>query len=668
MSPLGPIDRAHADVQRRVRAFAQDADPAFVLSTEASRDLDVLYQTLRTQSPEASEIPNAIEIISTLAWLHWYRALASPPGTDEGDLDMAIDVFRRLPEMEGISTPTPLRPLLKSGLDLKGGSVRLAQRAVKMLRDIEAGEVPATALDPVVDLFALVVAVIRDDDPNRWITLNNLAAARDALYKREGTIASLDTAIEAMKLAAASASGPEQVHLLSLIGERLYARFQHSGAVEDLDNCIETYQDVRALTSQDNPDSSDLLSHLSAALGSRFDRTGSEADLAAAVEMSRAAVEAPSSVQSKYALHLSNYAVVLMSRYEHAGARGDLDTAITALRNAVNTADPDDSNRGGYLTNLGMALHVRFGLSKDSADLDSAIEACRAAVLTTPDDKYYQCGRLSNLGMVLADRWRRSKSDQDLQAAVEALENALRLTPSDHPKRGAYLSNFASVLLDQSEVSKTEDDLEIAIRVSNAALDETSTEYPGRAKIAMQLANALIGRALSSGMVSDLYHVMVALRVAAHCSSAAVPDRILASKLWAESAVVLDRESVTAQEEKSSGLAGYEMAISLLPLLAWPGTDRASRERRLMMQVGVATDAASAALAAKQPDRAIMWLEQGRAVLWSRTLEVNADIEAVRSVDPDLAEHIDRIRSELAGLSEPILPADSKINHSPVAL
>jgi len=87
-----------------------------------------------------------------------------------------------------------------------------------------------------------------------------------------------------------------------------------------------------------------------------------------------------------------------------------------------------------------------------------------------------------------------------------------------------------------------------------------------------------------------------------------------------------------------------------------------------MTQVGVATDAASAAVAAEQPDRAVMWLEQGRAVLWSRTLEVNADLEAVRSVDPGLMEHIDRIRSELAHLSEPMLSADSNIDLNSLAL
>ena len=656
------IDRARTDVQRRVKAFAQDADPAIVLSPDATRDLEVLYQAILMQPPDA------IDMISTLAWLHWYRALASPPGTDQGDLDTAIDVFRLLSEKEGIKIPAPLGPLLNSGIDLKGGSVRLAQRAVKMMRGIEAGENPATALDRVVDLFELVVAVIRDDDPNRSIALNNLAAARDGLYKRDGTMTYLDAAIQAMKLAAASSSGPGRIHLYSLIGERFYARFQRSGAVEDLDKCIEVYENARALTSQDDPASSDLLSHLSAALGSRFAAIGSEADLAAAVEMSRAAVEAPSSGQSNHALHLSNYATVLMERYQYTGALGDLDVAIAMLRDAVDTAGPDDSNRGGYLTNLGMALHARFRLSKDSADLDSSIEACQAAVLATPDEKFYKPGRLSNLGLALADRWHRSKSDDDLRAAVEALQNALRLTPGNHPKRGAYISNFASILLNQWEVNKTEEDLEVAIRVSYAALDETYGEFPQRAKVAMQLAVALISRTLSSRMPSDLYDAMAACRVAAHCFSAAVPDRILASKSWADMAMLLDRESALPQEEQRSSLAGYEMAVSLLPLLAWPGTDRTSRERRLMTQVGVATDAASAAVAAEQPDRAVMWLEQGRAVLWSRTLEVNADLEAVRSVDPGLMEHIDRIRSELAHLSEPMLSADSNIDLNSLAL
>ena len=99
---------------------------------------------------------------------------------------------------------------------------------------------------------------------------------------------------------------------------------------------------------------------------------------------------------------------------------------------------------------------------------------------------------------------------------------------------------------------------------------------------------------------------------------------------------------------------GYELAVSLLPLLAWPGTDWASRERRLMQQDGVATNAAAAALLTSRPDLALVWLEQGRAVLWSRTLETNVDLAAVRSVNAHLMAQLDHVRRELNRLNEPI--------------
>jgi hypothetical protein len=648
------VSRARDSVARRIAAFAEHGDSGAVLGEEAAREMNVLYRAVR------SPVPDLIGMISQLAWLHWYRAVASPPGADQVDLEGAVAIFGLLHEQEAdVEVPAALRPLLGSGIDLRGGTFGLGQRAVHLYRTVDTAENPVIALRQAADLLELVLAVSSDDDPNLPIALNNLAGVHDLRYDLSQDIADLDAAIAALKRAAAVVEPDSaKVNLLSIAGSRQYARFQRGGGTSDLTAAIETFEQARGITPPGDPAMSNLTSNLAAAYGARFAATGSDADLDTAVELSRLVVDPPEGAPSRHPRHLANYAVTLLTRYDRVGALGDLDTAIRLLRTAVRTAPPDDPGRGMYLTNLGTALNLRWEIAGDTADLDDSVEAGTAAVAATPDGDLDKPGRHSNLARALANRFDRTRSADDLHAAIEHSRLALRSAPAGHPKRGLYVSNFASLLLDQWELSQADDDLEMAVRAGQAALAETSRDHPARAKVATQLAGVLVSRAMSSRLKTDLLDAWTACREAALCTTAAISDRARAARLWADLSVLVDRESAVPGSAQDSVFEGYELAVSLLPLLAWPGTDRASRERQLTGQVGVATNAAAAALAVNQPDRAVMWLEHGRAVLWSRTLETNVDLETLRSAEPHLAAELDRVRQELNRLGEPAFAPD----------
>lgn len=645
------VARARDGIARRVAAFARSHDPAVVLDEEATREINLLYQAIRSPTPEV------MPTMSNLAWLRWYRAVASPPGTDRDDLDSAIAIFSILNDEPGIDIPSPLRPLLDHWMDLEGGTISLAKRAVRMMRTADRAESPIAVLAHAADLLELVVAVSSDDDPNLPIALNNLAAVHDLRYERSNEVADLDAAIAAIKRAAAAMPDVDKVRLLSIAGQRLYVRFQRGGTKNDLTAAIEVLEQARSFAMRGSPEWRNVVSNLSAAYGTRFTVAGSDVDLDLAVELSRSALDPPTGEPSTHPRHLSNYAVVLLSRYERTGALGDLDTAIDLLRSVVDNAPQDDADRGMYLTNLGIALKIRAANS--SAGLDDAVETGLAAVAATSDGDLDKPGRHSNLALTLATRFERGRSADDLRAAIEHSRLALKSAPPGHPKRGLYMSNFASLLLTQWKESQTEDDLELAVLAGRAALAETPPDFPARAKVAMQLANALMDQATSSQLKVDLHEATAAFRDAARCATAAVSDRVRAARLWADMSVLVDRESAEPGTARAPIFDGYELAVSLLPLLTWPGTDRASRERHLRGQVGLATNAAAAALAADQPDRAVIWLEHGRAVLWSRTLEANVDLDAVRSVDPHLAADLDRVRQELNRLGEPFPPSST---------
>jgi hypothetical protein len=91
----------------------------------------------------------------------------------------------------------------------------------------------------------------------------------------------------------------------------------------------------------------------------------------------------------------------------------------------------------------------------------------------------------------------------------------------------------------------------------------------------------------------------------------------------------------------------YATAVGLLPLLAWRGLDRASREKLLGDYPGVAAQAAASAVAAGDPGRGIELLEQGRSVLWGQLLETRSDLTVLHEAHPELAARLDRLRDML---------------------
>jgi hypothetical protein len=149
---------------------------------------------------------------------------------------------------------------------------------------------------------------------------------------------------------------------------------------------------------------------------------------------------------------------------------------------------------------------------------------------------------------------------------------------------------------------------------------------------------------------------MLTWQEAAALPIAPAATRIDAARAWGALAASLSQWSIAVQ--------GYAAAVHLLPLLAWRGVSRPSRERLLQDWAGLAADAAGCAIAAGQPDRAVELLEQGRGVLWSQILETRTDLTQLRQVAPELATRLDEVRRELDRPASPTTPV-AAITHAP---
>ena len=108
---------------------------------------------------------------------------------------------------------------------------------------------------------------------------------------------------------------------------------------------------------------------------------------------------------------------------------------------------------------------------------------------------------------------------------------------------------------------------------------------------------------------------------------------------------------------------GYATAVSLLPLAAWHGLDRATREGELALWGSMTIDAAAWAITGGHPQRAVELLEQGRSILWSQLLQTRDDVDDLRAADPDMAQRLDSIRASLDGhAADPAISVEQRMH------
>ncbi|MEU4746609.1 CHAT domain-containing protein, partial [Actinosynnema sp. NPDC023658] len=193
------------------------------------------------------------------------------------------------------------------------------------------------------------------------------------------------------------------------------------------------------------------------------------------------------------------------------------------------------------------------------------------------------------------------------------------LAPHDR-RRGNHLNDLANTLWLCHLTTGSTADRDEALRTYREAMT-----YPtARSSAALNLARSLPGDHVEE--IVELCREVVA------DLSAATSDRASAAARWAETAA--------DHAMWNTALNGYTAAVDLLRPATTHGLDRAVRERRLARWSGLASEAASCAIHAGDPDRALELLEQARGVIWSQLLDAGEGLTALRAVDPEAADRL----------------------------
>ncbi|MBW8705633.1 hypothetical protein MBT84_39105 [Streptomyces sp. MBT84] len=529
-------------------------------------------------------------------------------------------------------------------------------------------------------------------DPKLPLRLDNLSAV---LQYRAGFTGDAVAWAESVRLSArAVRTTPPEHHLRAMFEERLASarigRYELTGDQVELDQGIEELERTVARTPENDRALATRRSRLGGAYHSRYLLTRDPRPLHRAIELLTQGADATPLRSPDRAASLAGLSKALLSRFEETGAVQDLDDALLAGERAVKEGPGEKAGTAGlarradHLHTFGRALFAASEYAHDRSFLDRAVEAFREAARTgtASADLPGHPGapaHLASLGEALMARnfgllgqvtpfgltdlvhetaqleWERRKASgavldpaelEDVREAYECLLRAVEQTGPYHPDLGGRLRGLSSLSYSLYRLHGRRGDADRALELSERAVRVTPPRHPQRAHAVLLLAFLLaeLGGAAETDRALSLWEGLVpdpSVQPSSRASAAAYAARARCRRgAWA-AAVDL-----------------YAQALDVLPTLVTPAQDTRAQEELLTLWSGLAGEAASCAIAAGDPDRAVELQEQGRGVLWSQLLDSRTELDALQAVEPELAERLTVVERELntspeAGASEP---------------
>ncbi|MEV1073748.1 CHAT domain-containing tetratricopeptide repeat protein [Micromonospora parva] len=546
-------------------------------------------------------------------------------------------------------------------------------------------EATITAAQAAVDAVA-------QPGPLRAAALLHLATAKQTRWRRNGTLADLDAAIELRRSAATAGPAHDQMaDLHTGLATALRDRYERHGDLRDLAEALTHGRTALRFCPARSPVRARCLANLSSVYRIRFARTQRPVDLLRSVRTAREAVTRTATSDPDLPRRLGTLTLALLREFSRHRDRRRLDEAIQVSRDAVAATPPGHPLRPPLLSNVASALRTRYEWTGDLTDLNEAAALARTAVQNTRLEDPARARRQAALGTALLRRFESSGRRADIDEAVRHTRAAAQGLPDDHPDRPGLLANLGLAHFRRFEFSGDDADLQQSLDYGRAAYGALPRDHPDRAQLLSHLAAPLRERYLRTGAEPDLVAAVAAADAAArtladgdtHFNLGMVlrmrheRDVLAGTATGADRAAAIDAFGVCANSSGSAPIiraaaaayqaqlwvengdwtaadASYAQALELLPVLTGRQLGWDSRHRQLARLAGLGADAAAVAIHLDDRDRALVLLEQARGVLIGQSIEQRRDIEALRTADEGLAEEFTR----LAGL----LTADTAVS------
>jgi tetratricopeptide (TPR) repeat protein len=630
-------DALMAALAKRIEASLR-GDPVGVLDPTALEEARRLAGLLRSRYTCDGAA------VMLLATTHLHRWQVLPDGKDAWDREQMMEWLAVAARIDPQLVPPALRASLPSRPGRADGSevASLLARTVSMFARFER-TADATALDQAIASCQEALDQLDCDQAAQRATfLSNLSAALAVRSEARDSLADADEAAAAAREAIRVSPSGHEIHgtALAHLGVALANRFRLGGDRTDLAAAIAAGREAVGDQYGTLPARPRFLADLANTLRTSAEYEGRLADLDEAVARADEALTAASPDEAL--VIQTNLCGVLQLRFEWTGTSGDIDRAVELGRAMDEATRPGDPQLAGRLYNLSGALQLRGGSYGRPADIVRAVEVARRAVTAAAAvNQPVRVMCLGNLSAALRvmlsveDAFNRRdpvQRDQDLGESIDATRMALNGTPPGHPGRAGYLNNLGVLL----RMRTGPGDLDEAVACASEAAASTAVDDHDWCHTMSNLGNALGDRFSRRRAAADYTQALAAWTSAAQSSVGAAQVRLAATLAGGR----------LAAGEKDTGVAAERFAhgVSLLPIVAWRGLDRAVREENLARWRGIASEAAALAIRNNDPELAVRLLEQGRSVLWSQQLQMRTDLDQLAAIAPELKRELDEVR------------------------
>jgi tetratricopeptide (TPR) repeat protein len=320
--------------------------------------------------------------------------------------------------------------------------------------------------------------------------LDYLAQVQIQIFEQDGSIASLEAAIQMYEAATLSLpeGNPKRDAYTVNLAIALQRRYTAIGDLSDLDRAVALLDQTMTRIPATHPDRAQYLLNLGNALHRRNQRTKALQDVNRAVTVYEEAIQLTSRDSPHMPGRLNGLAAALQSRFQQTGSRDDLDRAIDKTQQAAELIPPEHPNLFMIVNNLAAALQIRSEQTNDLESLNVSIQQNERAVSLIPPTHMYYYILSANFANALTERFQRIGSIDDLNQALQMFHKLYDSIPTSHPDRPKITTNFGRIVLLRFEWMGTDEDLESAISLQKQAVELASNTDKG-SDIALTLGN-----------------------------------------------------------------------------------------------------------------------------------------------------------------------------------
>jgi hypothetical protein len=329
------------------------------------------------------------------------------------------------------------------------------------LESVENGSAPLARVNEMATLFETTLTTMSPFHPLRSSFCALLGAVLRARHMRLGSIGDLNRSVDMLESAAGSSQWGQDATPIDELCNSLQLRFERTGAMRDLDRCIELRKQALDAISPYDTSRSMLLSGLGTTLTMRFKQSGNMEDLEQAVLRNSQAVDLPCSDANMRSVFLCNLGLALSTRFEGTERMDDINRIIELYQEAIPLSSQVQSVATAH-NMLSKALALRHGRTGSLSDLNDAVKASDVALALAMSDDPQRPSCLLNLAVATLTRYKQTGRMADLNRAISASEDALDSMHGGDPTRALCLNIRGTCYSLRFELTYSMDDLTLA--------------------------------------------------------------------------------------------------------------------------------------------------------------------------------------------------------------